>query len=156
MKEYWKKFNNREEEIRKEDRGIAIREQTDRESEKNIQREERSFASETEKEEARELRRIMRKSSRKSDIEEQVMSLIARLMLYMERDEDLRRLIYARTSGPAKINPEIKKFDSEDDLATMREIRRKQRDLLMEDERVRQRRIVAECKRRYWRRAREE
>lgn len=36
MKEYWKKFNNREEEIRKEDRGIAIREQTDRESEKNI------------------------------------------------------------------------------------------------------------------------
>lgn len=78
-------------------------------------------------------------------------------MLYIERNKDFRRLlINAMTSEPAKMNPEIKRFDSEDDLATMTEIRRKQRDLLMEKERARWRRIVAECKRRYWRRAREE
>lgn len=164
MEEYQKKFNNREEEIKKEDRGMAIKEQTDRESEKNIQREGRSWVSEMEEEKARELRRIMgRKLPHKLDItglvapEEQIISLIERFVLYIERDKDFRRLlINAMTSESAKMNPEIKRFDSEDDLATMTEIRRKQRDLLMEKERAKWRRIVAECKRRYWRRAREE
>lgn len=164
MEEYQKKFNNREEEIKKEDRGMAIKEQIDRESEKNIQREGRSWVSEMKEEKARERRRIMgRKLPHKLDItglvapEEQIISLIERFVLYIERNKDFRRLlINAMTSEPAKMNPEIKRFDSEDDLATMTEIRRKQRDLLMEKERARWRRIVAECKRRYWRRAREE
>jgi len=66
----------------------------------------------------------------------------------MQKDNDLRRLIYAMLEG-CRVDPDIRRFEDREEEEIIKKIERRKREEEMEEEKIRQRQLIDRIKKRY-------
>lgn len=140
-------WNTREGEIEKQNYGIAIGvNQTFTTSTPKI-REKKMTGSENSDTEIEENCDVTSVNNPK----ESILNLLTKLMFYVEKDDELRRALYAMLERPASYPPDSHRFNNEEDEEIEKNVEKKKKEKMKDEERRIQRMKTEEIKRNYWR-----
>jgi len=145
---YYDSYDQREGEIRKEDWGIALKSvsieninKTDMTTQRVYRIDEESIP-----------RSIGQNRGEVTEVysdRDQTIELCAKLVKFMQKDNDLRGLIYAMLEGPWRVDPNIRRFEDKEVEETIKKVERRKREEEMEEEKIRQKQLVDRIKKRY-------
>jgi len=67
----------------------------------------------------------------------------------MQKDNDLKRLIYAMLEGPCRVDSDIRRFEDREEEEIIKKVERRKKEEEMEEEKIRQRQLIDRIKKRY-------
>lgn len=145
-KEYYKQFNTREEEITKDNRGVAVR-QNEEQHEEDWDREVSGDEMETNQQQRKE--ELAQKTLPGVNMDQEIIiNLAAKLKYYSDHDWEFRRIIQELVNGPERKELEIK--NTEEAGKVKKEIIQRKKELQLEKEVRKQRIKVSETKKDFW------
>lgn len=150
---YYTQFNSREEEIAKDKNGIALK------SQQRLCTSEADESWHNEEDNESESRLYFSQNQTVpmglNSAEVTVKNLTTKLIYYIDKDSELRRIVWSMLEGSRRVDPEVERFGIEEDDRIKEEFSRKKKMLKDQEERRKERVIVQEIKKQYWKRIRE-
>ncbi|XP_071577368.1 uncharacterized protein [Temnothorax nylanderi] len=149
--EYYRQFDNRSEEITKEKRGLAYNQDMKRGEERwDAEVSDNENETETTEEEVQDngaepVQKIPAGLNREQDI---ILNLAAKLKYYTDHDWEFRRILQEMIQGPEQ--KELRINDQEEAGRTKEEIMQRKKELELEEKNRRQRMIVGDIKKDFW------
>jgi len=145
---FYESYDLREEEIRKEDWGIALRNMLAENLHKTDTTSQRIYGNDEEP-----FLRSFTQNKRVptclySDID-QTIEICVKLVKFMQKDNDLRRLFFAMLEGHCRVDSDRSEFEDREEEEFIKKVKRRKREEDTEEEKTRQRQLIKRIKKKY-------